>query len=172
MRRSLTLFVTLFLLWVISGQINHYLSSLHASLFLGGLCVVFSALRLNRSEGLLTTFATGLLYDATSPLWFGCHALLFSTAHMIVFRFRSRVPRDETLFPIVIGLLANLGIFLGVSFVAIHDIPTGVNPWPRLLADLLFSQVALVLAAPWFLSLQERCMEIAGVDLHLDQPGV
>ncbi|MBP7143497.1 MAG: rod shape-determining protein MreD [Opitutaceae bacterium] len=172
MRRSLTLFATLFLLWAISAQINHYLSGLHVSLFLGGLCVVFAALRLNRNEGLLTSFATGLLFDATSPLWFGCHALLFATAHIVVFRFRSRVPRDETLIPIVIGLLANLGIHLGVSFVALHDLPPGVNPWPRLLADLLFSQIALVLVAPWFLRLQERSLEIVGADLRLDQPGV
>jgi rod shape-determining protein MreD len=172
MRRSLTLFATLFLLWVISGQINHYLAGLHVSLFFGGLCVVFSALRLNRNEGLLTSFAAGLLFDATSPLWFGCHALLFATAHMIIFRVRSRVPRDETMIPIVIGLLANLGIYLGVSFVALQGLPPGVNPWPRLLADLLFSQIALVLAGSWFLSLQERCLEIVGAGLHLDQPGV
>ncbi|MBE7536906.1 MAG: rod shape-determining protein MreD [Opitutaceae bacterium] len=172
MRRSLSLFATLFLLWVVTGQINHILSPWRISLFLGGLHVVFAALRLRRNEALLTTFAAGLLFDANAPVWFGCHAMIFSTACMVVFRFRSRVPRDDALFPVVIGLLANLGIHLGVSFAAIQHMPSGINPWPRLLTDLLISQVALVLVAPWFLRLQERALEIIGADLRPDQPGV
>lgn len=172
MRRSLTLFVTLFLLWVLTGQINHLLSAWRVSLFLGGLYIVFAALRLRRNEGLFTVFAAGLMFDAHAPMWFGCHALLFATAHIVVFRFRTRIPRDDSLFIIVVALLANLGIYLGISFTAFHDLPSSANIWPRLLTDLVVSQVVLALVAPWFLALQARAMEIAGVDLRLEQPGM
>ncbi len=172
MRRPLILFATLFLLWVLTGQSNHLLSAWHVSLFLGGLHIVFAALKLKRNEGLITVFAIGLLFDAHAPVWFGCHALLFATAHLIVFRFRTRIPRDDSLFFIVVALLANLGIFLGISFTAFRDLPSGANVWPRLLADLVVSQIVIALVAPWFSALQARAMEIAGVDLRLEQPGM
>lgn len=172
MRRPLTVFATLFLLWILIGQVNHLLSAWRVSLFLGGLYIVFAALKLRRSEGLGTVFAAGLLVDAQAPVPFGLHALLFATAYTVVFRFRTRIPRDDSLLSIVVALLANLGIFLGLSFFALRNLPTGTNAWPRLLTDLALSQVVLAFVAPWYLALQTRALEIVGADLRLDQPGM
>ena len=33
--------------------------------------------------------------------------------------------------------------------------------WPRMLSDLVWSQVALALFAPWFFALQARTLELA-----------
>jgi len=172
MRRTLALFFTSYLLWALVSQINHEISGWRVSLFFGGLFVVFPALRLKRNEGLLVAFASGLLFDVNAPIWFGCHALLFSAAYLFVFHFRSRVPREESLIGAVIALLANLGIFLGISFGAFRDLPVNANIWPRLLTDLLISQVFLASIAPWFLALQARALEIAGVDLRAEHRGM
>ncbi len=193
MRRPLVIFLTLLLLSVIVGQLNHALSGWHVSIFLGGLCVAFAALRLKRKEGLLAVIAGGLLFDANAPfigllhfdpaslaipnysnqpIWFGCHALLFAMAHSFVFHFRNRVPREESLVGILAALLSNLAIFLGISFVAVSHAPAGADVWPRLFVDLMLSQTVLAIVAPWFLALQSRSLEIAGIDLRAEARGL
>lgn len=187
MRRILVTFFTLYLLWALLGQLNHEISGWRVSIFMGGLFVAFAALRLDRTEGLIAVFAAGLLFDANAPflgllnfqgtgpfipeysqppLWFGGHALLFCVAHTFVFHFRSRVPREEPLVGVLAALLANLGIFLALSFVVTGRSPQGVDAWPRLMADLMISQTLLAAIAPWFLSLQEKSLELAGASLH------
>ncbi|HRE80519.1 MAG TPA: rod shape-determining protein MreD [Opitutaceae bacterium] len=172
MRRPLVLFATLFLLWVLVAQANHELSGFRVTLFLGGLFTVFAAIWLPRTEGLLTVFASGLLFDVGTPVWFGCHALLFSLAHTVIHHFRKRMPRDEAWVSVVVALLANLGIFLGVSFSAFHDLPAPTNVWPRLLTDLLLSQIVLALIAPWFFALQLKAFEITRVVLPAEEHSV
>lgn len=172
MRRPLVLFATLFLLWVLVTQVNHELSGFRVSLFLGGLFTVFAAIKMPRNEGLVIVFAAGLLFDVGTPVWFGCHAVLFAIAHTLIHHFRKRMPREESLVGVVVALLANLGVYLGVSFSAFHDLPTQANIWPRLLTDLVISQVVLALIAPWFLALQTKAMKIARVELQQDQHSV
>jgi rod shape-determining protein MreD len=162
MRRSSLLFLTLLVLWALIAQANHELAPLRFSLFAGGLFVVFAALRMERGEGLTAVFAAGLLHDAVSPIPFGTHALLFTAAHAFVYHVRHRVHREETLVGVLAALLSNLGIFLVLSFLVGRDLPGGVDPWPRLIADLLASQLALAIITPWFLVLQRRVLGWAG----------
>jgi hypothetical protein len=72
------------------------------------------------------------------------------------------VHREETLVGVLAALLSNLGIFLVLSFLVGRDLPGGVDPWPRLFADLLASQLALAIITPWFLVLQRRVLGWAG----------
>ncbi|MFO1449952.1 MAG: hypothetical protein U1F61_17470 [Opitutaceae bacterium] len=162
MRRSLLLFLSLALLWVLVSQVNHELGPLRISLFFGGLFVVFAALRMERTEGMAAVFAAGLLHDVGTPLDFGVHAVLFTAAHAFVYHIRHRVHREEVLVGVLAALLSNLGIFLGLSFYVGRTLPHGVDPWPRLFADLLASQLAMAAVTPWFLSLQARMLGWAG----------
>jgi len=162
MRRTLVTFLSLVLLWFLVSQANHELSPWRISVFAGGLFVVFAALRLERREGLIAVFAAGLLHDSVAPVWFGLHALLFTAAHAFIYHIRQRVHREETLVGVLAVLLANLGIFLGLSFAVARTLPTGIDPWPRLLMDLLVSQLALAAITPWFLSLQSHALAWAG----------
>ncbi|HWL15358.1 MAG TPA: hypothetical protein VNR00_07120 [Opitutus sp.] len=161
MRRALTLFITQFLLWAVVSQVNHSLAGRHVYLWVGGLFVTYGALSLSLRSGLLSSFLAGLLLDAVSPVAFGMHALLFAAAHALVFHVRDRVPRDETAGRVVIALFANLTLFLVFSVFLIDDAPTPAAAWPRLIFDLVCSQVFLALIAPWFMALQARTVELS-----------
>ncbi|MEY2878137.1 MAG: hypothetical protein RLZZ15_517 [Verrucomicrobiota bacterium] len=164
MRRFLVLLATALILWTVLAQANHALSDLHVFLFTPALFVVYAALMLPLPAGLATSFAGGLLCDATSPVAFGTHALLFAAAHAVVFHLRDGLPREDTVGRVVIALLANLGLFLAFSFLQIARSPAPAAVWPRVLADLACSQVALTIVAPWYFALQSRALVLAGAD--------
>jgi len=154
MRRCLLTFLTLFVLWMLVAQVNHSLAPWHIYLFVGGLFIVYPALALPLRAGLGATLLAGLMFDAVTPVPFGLHMVLFATAHLLIFNIRDRVPREETVTRVVVALLANLAIFLVFSFIEITRIRVPGAAWPRLVFDLLCSQVFLVLIGPWFLALQ------------------
>lgn len=162
MRRALVTFLTLALLWGFVSELNHQLAPWHVYLWIGGLFVTFSAINLPFSSGLLATLMGGFLIDAYSPVAFGTHALLFAAAHAIIFNMRDRIPRDETIARVIIALLTNLALFLVFSFIQVTRLPSPAAVWPRIILDLISSQVFLALIAPWFLALQFRALEVAG----------
>ena len=174
-RRWLIVFATTLLLWSLVGQVNHYLAPFGASLSVGGLLVAFAALRLNLRNGLTATILIALAVDAAEPvpevghhLLYGPHLLLFTTVHILIFHLRTRFPREEMLFGLGTALLANLGLFLGLSFIyvelAAH--PASGASSLRLLADLGWSQLFILAVAPWFFSLQQRALDLGRVDLE------
>lgn len=163
MRRFLTLSFTLLLLWAIVSQVNDLLSGHRVYLFTGALFVSFIALTQPTRSGLLAVCAGGLICDANSPVSFGLHLLLFAAAHTILFRIRDRVPADDNIAIIVVTLLTNLALFIVFSFTQIPASPAPAAIWPRLLMDLLCSQVFLVIVTPWFFALQARSLEVAQV---------
>lgn len=164
-RRWLIPFATTLLLWSLVVQLNHYLAPYGAYLFVGGLLVTFAALRLSLRNGLVATLLTGLAVDALEPVPFGTHFVLFGIMHVLLFHLRTRFPREELVFGVVVALLANLGLFLAVSFVALGDQPAPGAAWLRLFADLGWSQLFIAAVAPWFLALQARALELGRVNL-------
>ena len=180
MHRSwLIVFGTTFLLWALVGQLNFYLAPYGAFLSVGGLLVTFAALRLNLRHGLTATILIALAVDAVEPvpqlgshLLYGPHVLLFTAAHVLVFHLRRRFPRDETLFGLVTALLTNLGLFLGLAFIYLElgGHPAASAAWLRLFADLGWSQLFILIVAPWFLALQQRALELGRVDLAEQSP--
>jgi rod shape-determining protein MreD len=178
-RSWLIVFGTTLLLWSLVGQLNHYLAPCGAFLSVGGLLVTFAALRLDLRRGLTATILIALAVDAVEPvpqfdrhLIYGPNLLLFTAAHVLAFHLRTRFPRDETLFGLVTALLANLGIFLGLSFIYIElgAHPVAGTAWLRLFADLGWSQLFILLVAPWYLALQKRALELGRVDLAAQHP--
>ena len=122
----------LLLLWL-GGMANHYLSHFSflwlehctVSLYLGGLLVTFAALRLDSRHGWVSTLLTGLAADAFTALPFGTSLVLFGVVHATVLHGRQRFPREEMVFAIVVALLANLFLFIAISFLVV-----GSNPRP------------------------------------------
>jgi len=163
MQRLLPTLLPLVLLTLLVSQINHVLAPWHVSLFVGGLLVVFAALRLDFDPGFAAVFLTGLFCDAASPVRFGTHAFLFATAYTLIFSVRGRLPRGEMLVSLVFALLANLGIFIVLSIVLLARTPLPFGVWPRLLINLLCSQAFLALIA-WFFALQTRTLALAGFE--------
>jgi len=164
MRRTFTLFATLVLLWTVLAQVNHALAAWRIYLFGGGLFVAFTALTQPRRSGFAAIVLGGLVCDANTPVAFGTHTLLFAAAHLTLFHVHERVPRDDNLTAIAVVLLTNLALFLVFSFLQIHDSPAPAAMWPRLITDLLCSQVFLALITPWFFALQARALLLARVD--------
>lgn len=158
--RPLVVFGTLLLLWLILGELNHALAPLHIYLWTGALFVTFAAIALPLRAGLIATLLGGLLCDATTPVTFGLHTLLFSATHVVLFNIRDRVPREETAGQVLIALFANLGLFLVFSFLQLSGWTSPADVWPRLLSDLLFSQLFVAFVAPWFFALQARSVAL------------
>lgn len=163
MRRALVLFATLALLWWLVAQLNHVLTGLHLYLFAGALFVAFAALTQPLRPGVAATLLGGMLCDAHTPVAFGTHVLLFAAAHFTLFHVRERVPRDDAISAIIVVLLTNLALFLVFSLTQIHASPAPASIWPRLVVDLVGSQVLLTLVTPWFFALQARSLALARV---------
>ncbi|MGH7945191.1 MAG: hypothetical protein ACREH8_18365 [Opitutaceae bacterium] len=163
MRRTLVLTGSLFLLWAIVAQLNDALSGARVYVFAGALFVAFTALTQPRRAGLIAVLLGGLICDANAPVTFGTHLLLFATAHVTLFHIRERVPRGDNTSAIVVVLLTNLALFLAFSFTQIHDSPAPAAVWPRLIADLVCSQIFLVLVTPWFFALQAGALALARI---------
>jgi rod shape-determining protein MreD len=138
------------------AQANHYLAPWQLHLWLGGLLVTPAALTARHRAGAIAVFLTGLAMDATSPVAFGTQALVLLAGHALVYTWRDRLARGEATAQTLAALMANLVTFLllavAESFAAAR--PGGVLG--RLLADLVASQLVLMLVAPWFCALQSR----------------
>jgi rod shape-determining protein MreD len=168
MRRTLVFFLTQLLLWALVSQVNHELSPWGVSLFIGGLFVGFSAMHFDRREALVGAFAAGFLHDVGTPLPFGTHALAFAAAVVFIQHVRHRLNRHEGLITVMVILIANLGLFLVVSAVAVRGLPDSAGLTSRVFSDLVVSQVTLALIAPWFLALQAKSLELAGAVTSVD----
>lgn len=161
-RRVLILTAASLLLALIIGQINHYLGAWQLHVWVGGLFVTFVALRLSFGTGAFVCFLAGLLLDSTTPIPFGTQGLLFLTAHAVIFNIRARAPREETVIGVVIALVANLGLFLALSFLRIDPATETGGTWMRIFSDLLVSQIALTVIGPWFFAVQTRLLQLGG----------
>lgn len=171
-RATFILFGCCLALWATVCQINHTLAPLHVSVFSGGLLVAFSALRVGFREGWWCSILIGLVIDSSATVYFGFHALIFAIAHTMIYNFRGRFPREETVFGLVVALIANLALFMVITFALIHRSPTPSAMIPRLTCDLLASELLILIVAPWFFALQERSLELCGVSLRREQRGL
>jgi rod shape-determining protein MreD len=163
MRRTLILLASLVLLWAMVAVLNDALSGHRMYVFAGGLFVAYAALHQPRRAGLTAVMLAGLVCDAHAPITFGTHLLLFAAGHLTLFHLRERVPRDDNIAAVVVVLFTNLTLFLVFSFSQIHASPAPAAVWPRLLSDLLWSQIFLTLVTPWFFALQAGGMALARV---------
>jgi rod shape-determining protein MreD len=164
LRRVALLLGPLLLLWAIGAELNHHLASRQVWVFVGGLHVGFIALTQGFGPGLAAVLLSGLVCDAGSPVPFGTHALLFGLAHNVIFRMRDRIPKEDPVAVTLLALFANFGLFL--AFTASRG-PSDASPWPRLVADLVASQVTVAVATPWFTALQARLIDLVETALEL-----
>jgi rod shape-determining protein MreD len=152
----------LLLCWLV-GLANNCLAGAAVHLYVGGLFVVYPALRLDRKHGLIAIVLTGLLVDATAPVPYGTSMLLLGLVHATLLYGRQRFPREGAVFGIVVALLANLFLVIALSFLLVGANPRPGSAWLRVFVDLLASQLFLVLITPWFLALQDRAMALAAI---------
>ena len=164
LRRVALLLGPLLLLWAIGAELNHHLATRQVWVFAGGLHVAFIALTQGFGPGLAAVLLSGLFCDAGAPVPFGTHALLFGLAHNVIFRMRARIPNDDAVAATLLALFANFGLFL--AFAAARG-TADASRWPRLVSDLVASQVLVALATPWFTALQARLIDLVETALEL-----
>lgn len=164
MRRLAVMILTSAVLWALVAQVNHTLSPLHATLFVGGLFIAYAALCLPLKVGLLASACAGLILDAAEPVPTGTFLALFSGAHAVVYNIRGRIPRDDTTAQLLVALFTNLGLFLTLCFIQIGREPLLAGNWPRLFWDLALSQVFVAVISPWYIAFQEKSLILAGED--------
>jgi hypothetical protein len=161
--RWLIVFLSNYLLWWLVGLANSHLASSAVHLYVGGLFVVYPALRLDRRHGLIAILLTGLMMDAVDPLPYGTSMMLLAFVHATLLHGRQRFPREGALFGIVVALFANLFLVLALSFFLVSGHPQPALAWIRIFVDLLASQLFLLVITPWFLALQDRAMELVSI---------
>jgi rod shape-determining protein MreD len=162
LRAAVSLLVSV-VLWTLLAEANHTLGGFHVYLFLGALFVTPAALSFSLRDGLLAAVPAGLLFDATTPVPFGLHALLFALTLTTLHRLRERLPHEDTAAQVAIALIANLALFLVFSFTQLSRLPEPGAVWPRLIVDLLCSQLVLAAIGPWFFALHARALALARV---------
>lgn len=163
MRRTLTLFATQLLLWFVVAEVNHHLTGYQLYVFVAALFVAFGALTQPLRSGLAASLMAGLMCDATTPVVFGTHLLIFAAAHLVLFHVRERIPRDDAISITIVVVLTNLVLYLLFCLTQFHHTPAPAILWPRIVADLVASQVLLALITPWFYALQARALMLARV---------
>jgi rod shape-determining protein MreD len=170
MRQTLVLLACTGGLATLLGQLNHGLAFLAVTLFVPGLLICFAALRLPLGTGLAVALLTGLWLDAASPGAFGRQAALLGLAFCLLYRVRTRLPREETLVGVVAAVFINLALFIVVAVTGLNALPDPGSGALRLLVDLLVSQLATILLGPWFFALQTRALELVGAPLPSASP--
>ncbi len=159
-RHNLITFFSQLLLWALLSQINHYLATWHLYLFVGSLFVTLTALRLPLRDGIYATLCAGLLCDANAPVPFGTHMLLFGLTHGLIIKIRSSIPVEQTATQVIIAFVANIALYFALTIVLVAG-PLQLGPvLPRLIWDLLISQLVLLLIAPWFFALQTSLLSL------------
>lgn len=161
--RWLIVFAVNLLLWWLVGLANNYLAASALHLYVGGLFVVYSSLRLDPRHGRIAVLLTGLLIDAVEPVPYGTSMLLLGLVHATLLYGRQRFPREGAVFGIVVALFANLFLVIALSFLLVGASPRPAAAWLRIFADLLASQLLLLVITPWFLALQDRLMELVSI---------
>ena len=171
-RRTLVVVIVGLLLLVVQGQLNHYLAPLRLSVWLGGLFIAFSALRLAPQQGFNASFLLGLILDATQPVPFGLNAFLFSIVHLLILRVRNRFALQHISVGISTALITNLVLFVVLTFVIVGQTPGAALSGVRLLCDLALSQLFILIITPWFFALQDSALDLARVSLRDDPTGL
>ena len=161
--RWLIVFLANVLLWWLVSLVNTHLSLSGVHFYVGGLFVVYSALRLDHRHGLVAVILTGLLIDAAEPVPYGTSMLLLGLVHATLVYGRRRFPREGAVFGIVVAMFANLFLIIALSFLLVGANPRPGSAWLRIFIDLLASQLLLVVLTPWFLALQDRAMELVAI---------
>ena len=164
-RRTLIILATNGLLYFLLNQINAVLAPLSLHLSLDGLYLLFAALYMKTRQGLLVCLITALAVDATLPVSFGTHAILYCGALAFLLRSRSLLRRENARHVVFSALWSNFFIMLGLSLLAGKGMLGQTDFWLRFLADLAFSQLLLALLACWWVDAQRKTLLLWNIDV-------
>lgn len=171
--RWLVVFAGNIVFLLLVGQANHYLTDVswlglargQMYLFVLGLPLAFAALRLNLASAVLATVGTALAVEAGLPVTDGAVLLPASACVCVTIAFRAHFNRFEISTAIFAGLIMNLVMMIAITVVVQRG---GGVSLPRILVDLLLSQLALAGLTAWFFAAQTELLRVFGYDLDTE----
>lgn len=166
--RFIILFVSNLLLFQLLQLVNQTLEIHGLTLYLDGLFLFMPAMVLRLRWALIQVAFLALWADASLPITFGFHLVLWSIATTALFYSRqglrrvSRFHQSLACLLVTVVLLLLQGVILGGPYL--------LNPayWQRLLADLVLSILLFFPVAYWFLSFEGSILYFFGCNLSLD----
>ena len=148
------------------GQVNHALTVVSVYLYLSGLFLVFPAITLSFSSGLLCVFITGFLLDASLLLPFGLSSTFLALGFTISFFLRISLRRQHKFSLLLVALGLNSLLYLCFFLYCGGTSLTMGTYWIRGIMDFLFSSLVLVLIGGWFYDLQRAIFSACGLSLR------
>jgi cell shape-determining protein MreD len=156
------------ILWLIH-TVNYSLSLYQLTLMAPGLFLVFPSLNLKPVAAFLCGILSGLLLDATFPVPFGLFAILFALGTGLALQIRKRLHRERNAHALALTHGLNVGLVLLLALLLAPDSLFSATYWLRVLMDLGFSHLVLLLVTPWFFNLQLQTLELAGIQILQDE---
>lgn len=167
--RWILVFLANLLLISLVAELNHYLTPASLHVYMGGLLLTFSILRLQLRQGILANGVTALVLDAYNPFSFGITFFLILICHTFVFSVRSNFARESIRSGLLVASGINLVLMLAYAILAFDDIPRAGTYWGRMTVDIFLSGIVVLLITPWFLSLQKTALAFIGINLDAEQ---
>ena len=144
---------------------NDFFAFVPIYFYLGGVFALLPTIRLDFYRGFFCAVVTGCFLDAATAVPFGFHACSLAIAQVFlsITNERTKMHRRQTL--IVVGLIANLFLFVALHIWFVFQIPEGAKVLHgRTFVDLVFSQLLLAFAMPWLIELHDDFLRIAGIE--------
>lgn len=153
------------LLFWLTGMVNDALGPLGIQLSLGALYVIMPAVCLSHGWGVFLVFITGLMIDASLPVTFGFHAVIFAVAITLLHGFQPKLARAGLGQLILLALAFNTGFILIEGFLLADSLLGFGLYWLRLSTDILVSSLAIGIAGWWFFAWERWLLLACGSSL-------
>ncbi|MEM8550528.1 MAG: hypothetical protein AAGF10_07035 [Verrucomicrobiota bacterium] len=160
-----------FLLYALVGMINSTLAAYGLALSLGALYLILPAMCMRFGWGLLLVFVTGLLVDASLPIPFGFHAVIFAIAYAAIHGMQRNLSKAGMGQLILLAIGLNLLLMLLETFVLGRPLIGLSDFWLRIGSDMALSTLVLIPLGWWFLSWQRWLLSITGHNAATVQKG-
>lgn len=142
-------------------EFNSFLSPWGLYMTIGGLFVVFPALKLPFEQGFIAVFFTGLCWDALTPVPFGFFAFLMSALCVGIYQMRHRLRSQRKFYIVLAAFVANVLIIV-VCWLLWGSLWFHWDALARFSLELMLSQLLVVLLGFWFIELQENALFLMG----------
>ncbi|MEM0966038.1 MAG: hypothetical protein AAGJ81_07825 [Verrucomicrobiota bacterium] len=160
-RQALVAFLANGLVLFIILELNSFIASYSLYITVGGIFVVYPALRMPLNTGFPVVLLTGALWDAITPAPFGLYLFVLGFLYAGLYLQRNRFRSRRTFHLAVVSLGTNFILLLVVS---VWFLPSAAffSYASRCAIELLLSEAVVVLLAYWIFDLQEVSVSLVG----------
>ncbi len=164
-KRTLLILFANGLLYFVVNQVNESLAPFSIHISVEALFLLFPFFYLNTGQGLLIVLITAMFVDATLPVPFGVHVILYFGTFAFLLKMRRVFRRENPRHVLLAALWSNFFIMLGLSFFTAGSLQNLSEFWFRFLCDLAFSQLVVLIVVGWWVNLQRKALLMWEIDV-------